>query len=54
MKKFTAALSRYNRQALNRPEGRRGSFELAQIVSNDPRYEGDNDPKTLYDPRTWW
>jgi hypothetical protein len=50
MKKFTAALSRYNRQALNRPEGRRGSFELAQIVSNDPRYEGDDDPKTLYDP----
>jgi soluble lytic murein transglycosylase-like protein len=50
MKKFTAALSRYNKQALNRPEGRRGSFELAQIVSNDPRYEGDNDPKTLYDP----
>ena len=50
MKKFTAALSRYNRQALNRPEGRRGEFEVAQIVSNDPRYQGDDDPKTLYDP----
>ena len=50
MKKFTKALSKYNRQALNNPHSRRGSFELAQIVSNDPRYNGDDDPKTLYDP----
>jgi hypothetical protein len=28
---------------------RRGEFEVVQIVSTDPRYEGDNDPRTLRD-----
>jgi len=50
MRKFTKALSRYNRKALNSPLSRRGEFEVAQIVSTDPRYANDNDPKTLYDP----
>ena len=44
------ALARYNRQALNSPLSRRGEFEVQQIVSTDPRYANDNDPKTLYDP----
>ena len=50
MKKFTKALTKYNRQALNAPTSRRGTFEVAQIVSNDPRYKNDDDPTTLYDP----
>ena len=49
MKKFTKALSKYNRQALNRPEGRRGEFEVVQIVTTDPRADTDGDPSTLRD-----
>ena len=49
-RKFMKALSRHSRQALNSPLTRRGEFEVVQIVSTDPRYEGDNDPSTLYDP----
>ena len=49
-KKFMKALSRYNRKALNSPLTRRGEFEVAQIVSTDPRYANDNDPSTVYDP----
>ena len=49
MKKFTKALSRYNRKALNRPEARRGQFEVVQLVTTDPRADTDNDPTTLRD-----
>ena len=49
-RKFMKALSRHSRQALNSPLTRRGEFEVVQIVSNDPRYEGDSDSSTLYDP----
>jgi hypothetical protein len=49
MKKFTKALSRYNRKALNRPEGRRGQFEVVQLVTTDPRADTDGDPSTLRD-----
>ena len=48
-RKFMKALSRHSRKALNSPLTRRGEFEVVQIVSTDPRYEGDNDPKTLRD-----
>jgi hypothetical protein len=49
-RKFMKALARHNRQALNSPLSRRGEFKVQQIVSTDPRYANDNDPKTLYDP----
>ena len=49
MKKFTKALSRYNRRALNRPEARRGEFEVRQIVTTDPRADTDGDPSTVRD-----
>ena len=48
-RKFMKALSRHSRKALNSPLTRRGEFEVVQIVSTDPRYEGDDDPKTLRD-----
>ncbi len=49
-RKFMKALSRHSRQALNSPLTRRGEFEVVQIVSTDPRYDGDNNPSTVYDP----
>ena len=49
MKKFTKALSRYNRRALNRPEARRGEFEVVQLVTTDPRADTDGDPSTVRD-----
>jgi len=49
-RKFMKALSRYDKVALNDPMSRRGQFEVVQVVSTDPRYEGDSDPTTLFDP----
>ena len=48
-KKFVKALSRYDTAQLNEPMARRGQFEVVQIVSTDPRYEGDDDPRTIRD-----
>ena len=48
-KKFVKALSRYDKTQLNEPMARRGQFEVVQIVSTDPRYEGDDDPRTIRD-----
>ena len=49
-RKFMKAYSRYQRTALNSPLSMRGDFEIRQIVSTDRRYQGDNDPRTVYDP----
>ena len=49
-RKFMRAYSKYQRTALNSPLSMRGDFEIRQIVSTDPRYQGDDDPRTLYDP----
>ena len=48
-KKFVKALSRYDKGQLNEPLARRGQFEVVQVVSTDPRYEGDKDPRTIRD-----
>ena len=49
-RKFMRAYSKYQRTALNSPLSMRGDFEIRQIVSTDRRYQGDNDPRTVYDP----
>ena len=49
-RKFMKAYSRYQAAALNSNLTMRGDFEIRQIASTDPRYQGDDDPRTLYDP----
>ena len=49
IKKFNIALAKYQPN-LNNTATMRGQFEVVQVVSTDPRYEGDSDPTTLFDP----
>ena len=49
IKKFQIALSKYQPN-LNNEATMRGQFEVVQIVSTDPRYQGDDDSSTVYDP----
>ena len=49
IKKFQIALSKYQPN-LNNEATMRGQFEVVQVVSTDPRYQGDDDSSTVYDP----
>ena len=48
LRKWKMQLSAWDNTVLSDPSTQR--FEVVQTVSTDPRYQGDNDPSTVYDP----